>query len=187
MSKKMYLQEEKGITPRIFETLVEIAVVAALGLFLARYLFFSTETESRSMEPTIMPQSVVFADCLCFEFREPERFDVVTFTRVPGDQESGCLVRRIVALPGETIRIGKGVVYIDNEILDVSDYISEITSDGTAEFDFRLKEDEYFVLGDTPANSEDSRSSSVGAVKRSQILGKAWLSAKSLTEIGFIH
>lgn len=187
MQKKMYLQEDKGKVLKFFELLVQISVVCVLGLFMAAYLFFSTETESKSMEPTVMPESVVFIDRIRYLFREPERFDVVAFSRTAGDPESDRLVRRIVALPGETIRIGKGVVYLNGQEFDVSGYFSEITSDGIAETDIRLKEDEYFVLGDTPANSEDSRSSTIGAVKRAQIIGKAWLAAKSLTEIRLIH
>ena len=94
---------------------------------------------------------------------------------------------QVSALFSITIRIDRGRVYIDGRELDVSGFISEITSDGIAGDGIRLAENEYFVLGDTPANSEDSRSSTVGPVLRVQIVGKAWLSAKSITEFQLIR
>ena len=115
-----------------------------------------------------------------------ERFDVVTFTRSEDNSDS-LLTRRVIGLPNETVRIEKGVVYIDGKILEISDYFSDITSDGIAREGIRLKENEYFVLGDMPANSEDSRSSTIGVVRVSKIIGKAWLNAKSLTELSIIR
>lgn len=187
MKKKMYLVEDRPKFLTAAETLVEIAVIAVLGLFVALYLFYSTETESRSMEPTVPSGSVVFTDRCIYKLTEPKRFDVISFRRLQRGSDNDVLVRRVVGLPGETILIEKGIVYINGEKLDVSAYISEITSDGIAKESIRLSENEYFVLGDTPANSEDSRSSTVGKVLRSQIIGRAWLSAQSVTEIHIIR
>lgn len=186
-SKKMYLTEERGKAKPVFELLTEIAVVALLGLFLANYIFFSVKTESRSMEPTISPNSIVFVNRSGFVFENPARFDVVAFHRVRGDESSDILVRRIIALPGETIRISRGTVYVNGEALEVSPYVSEITSDGIAEKPIRLSENEYFVLGDAPANSEDSRSSTLGMVRREQMIGRAFLSARSITDFHLIR
>ncbi|MBR6405992.1 MAG: signal peptidase I [Lachnospiraceae bacterium] len=186
MKRKMYLVDNRPKFLSVLELFVQAAVIAVLGLFVARYLFYSTETGSRSMEPTVSPGSVVFTDRCIYRLTEPKRFDVVTFRRRERSMESDTLVRRVVGLPGETILIEKGVVYIDGRELDISPYISEITSDGIANESIRLSEDEYFVLGDMPANSEDSRSSTIGKVHRSQIVGKAWLAAKSITEFHLV-
>lgn len=185
MSKKMYLQDEKAVFIRILEFATEIAVVAVMGLFLARFLFFSTENSSKSMEPTVPSGAIVFSNRTAYAFLKPRRFDVIAFTRASVNED--ILIRRVIGLPGETVQIYRGVVTIDGEELDVSEYLSEITSDGLAENGFKLGPDEYFVIGDTPANSEDSRMSTVGAVKKSQIIGKAWLSATALTELSIIH
>ena len=184
--KKMYLTEERGKVKPVFEILTEIAVIAALGLFLAHYLFFSVKTESRSMEPTIQPDSVVFVNKSGYIFDTPKRFDIIAFNRVRGDASSDVLIRRIIALPGETVRISRGVVYVDGKELDVSGYVSEITSDGIAENTILLSENEYFVLGDAPANSEDSRSSTLGPIRKDQIIGRAYLSARSITDFHLI-
>ena len=184
MKKKMYLRDERPKFLSFLEALAVIMVTAALGLFLARTLFFSVKTESRSMEPTIMPETVVFVNRIPYSVREPERFDVVAFRRKSGAQD--VLVRRVVALPGETIRIYRGTVYINDEPLDTGDLLGEITSDGIADEGIRLAEGEYFVLGDTPANSEDSRSSTIGVVRRSQIIGKVWISFESITRFRLV-
>ena len=181
-AKKMYLTEERGNVKPVFEILTEIAVVAALGLFFAHYLFFSVKTESRSMEPTIRADSVVFVNKAGYSFDAPKRFDIVAFNRVRGDASSDVLIRRIIALPGETIRISRGVVYVNGEEVDVSAYVSEITSDGIAENTILLSDNEYFVLGDAPANSEDSRSSTLGPIRGDQLIGRAYLSARSITD-----
>ena len=186
MAKKMYLEDRRPVFLVVLEHMVQIALVSAVGLFIARYLFFSCSTESKSMEPTIVPDSVVFTDRLAYIFNDPERFDVVSFRRA-GEEDGNVLIRRIVALPGETVLISRGVVYINGEVLDVSAYISEITSDGIAGEEFRLGEDEYFVLGDTPANSEDSRSSTIGNVRRSLIIGKAFLSSTTITDFSRVR
>ncbi|MBQ1378153.1 MAG: signal peptidase I [Lachnospiraceae bacterium] len=186
MAGKMYITDSRPRFLSVLETLVQIAVIAVLGLFLARYIFYSHENLSKSMEPSIMPDSVVFINRAGYTIREPERFDVAAFQR-SDERSSDVLVRRIIGLPGETVRIYRGTVYINNEALDLSGYISEITSDGIAENGIRLQEDEYFVLGDMPANSEDSRSSTVGAVKRSRIIGKAWITFRSITEFNLIR
>jgi len=78
-------------------------------------------------------------------------------------------------------------VYINGHKLDVSKYTSEITSDGIAGDGLLLGDNEYFVLGDTPANSEDSRSSTIGAIDRELLIGKAWLTVKSVTELRLIR
>ena len=186
MARRFELDDSRSRVLYVFEILVQIAVVSVLGLFLARFLFFSTKSFSKSMEPTILPDSVVFINRSAYSMNEPKRFDVAAFTRNE-ERDSDILIRRIIGLPGETVRISRGKVYINDEELELSGMISEITSDGIASEGIRLSEDEYFVLGDTPANSEDSRSSTVGAVKRERIIGKAWITVKSITELKFIH
>ena len=185
MAKKIYLTEGKPLGIRILEVMTQIAVVAVFALFIAKFLFFSTENSSKSMEPTIPSGSIVFSNRLAYVFKGPSRFDVVAFSR--SEKSGDILLRRVIGLPGETVRIYRGTIYINDEVLDVSDYCSEITSDGLAEAGFRLAEGEYFVLGDTPANSEDSRMSTVGAVPAGRIVGKAWMTAKSITDLHFIR
>lgn len=190
VKKKMYLEEDRSKGSRIFEFIVEIAVIVAFGLFLTNFLFFNTENASKAMEPTIRQDSVVFSNRFAYAIGNPKRFDVVAFyrtDRMAGVNNRDILVRRVIALPGETIRIYRGRVYINGRELDVGPYLSEITSDGIAETEIRLNQNEYFLMGDMPANSEDSRSTTIGVVMRRQIVGKAWLYATTITDIHFIR
>lgn len=187
MKTKIYLYEDRGVFSRVLETLTELAVVAALGLFFAQYLFLSASTVSKSMEPTIEPESTVFVDRIVYNLKSTQRWDVIAFSRTDAREDRDLLIRRVIGLPGEEVRISKGIVYINGKQLDVSKYTSEITSDGIAGDALLLGDDEYFVLGDTPANSEDSRSSTVGPVRRERIVGKAWLAVKSVTEFRLIR
>ena len=80
-------------------------------------------------------------------------------------------VKRVVGLPGETIKIENGKIYINNkELKGFSE--EDILSAGLAAYDVELGEDEYFVMGDNCNNSEDSRVSNIGNIKRSQFVGK---------------
>ena len=85
-----------------------------------------------------------------------------------GDQ---FFVKRVIALPGETVKITKGKVYVNDK--EVKDYSKDHTTDSCElKGKFHLSSDEYFVLGDNRDNSNDSRYEDVGPVKRSKITGR---------------
>ena len=96
-------------------------------------------------------------------------------------------IKRIIGLPGETVRIRGGCVYINGEQLQEDygeDYIQE---PGLAGRDIVLGADEYFVLGDNRNASVDSRTDGVGLIKRDEILGKAWLRFYPFDKISLIQ
>ena len=126
-------------------------------------------------------------DKISYRVHEPERFDIIVFP--PRNDPSGKnYIKRIIGLPGETVRIDReGNIYINDEILNETYGLEVIEDPGIAGKDVYLGYEEYFVLGDTPANSEDSRSSTIGVVKSVQIIGKAWLNALSVTELSIIR
>ena len=92
-------------------------------------------------------------------------------------------VKRVIGLPGETVLITDGIIYVDGKAIDYPNLKSKYNLSGLAENDFVLGQNEYFVLGDNGDSSEDSRFKSVGAVKLSQIEGKVWF---KLSPFGFI-
>ena len=83
-------------------------------------------------------------------------------------------VKRIVGLPGETVEIKEGRIYIDGEEMKEDIYVSDIDYAGVAGEPLKLGEDEYFVMGDNQAGSDDSRMADIGNVKRNEIYGKVW-------------
>ena len=89
-------------------------------------------------------------------------------------------------MPGETIQIIDGEVYIDGQILG-EEYGTEVMQDaGIAEVPVTLGEDEYFVLGDNRNHSMDSRDSRVGILKREDLVGRAWVRIWPFSEFGVI-
>ena len=149
------------------------------ALVLAGVIFFTLQITVQSfvivgpsMEPGLQPDQRLLISKIAYAFHEPERGDVIIFH--PPDEQQVDYIKRIIALPGESVEIEEGIVYIHQNgnvyPLDES-YIKEPPN-----HDFRgdiIPEDEYFVLGDNRNNSRDSRDG--WTVKREDIIGKAWL------------
>ena len=102
------------------------------------------------------------------------------------NEENTYYVKRIIGLPGETVQIADGLIYIDGEVLQES-YGREVIQDpGLAAEPITLGEDEYFVLGDNRNQSSDSRDPSVGLIHRDEIVGRAWLRIWPLDSFGIL-
>ena len=101
-------------------------------------------------------------------------------------EENTYYIKRIIGLPGETVQVKNGEVYIDGEILG-EDYGAEAMEDaGIASEPIELGTDEYFVLGDTRNHSSDSRDPSVGVLRREDLIGRAWIRIYPFDEMGFV-
>lgn len=108
--------------------------------------------------------------------------DVVVFKR--DDQKTN--IKRIIGLPGETVQINGGYIYIDGERLVAEDNLDQVSLGGLAEEPVELGKDEYFLLGDNRDSSEDSRFVNVGNVRKDQIIGKVWLRVFPLIRVNLI-
>ena len=108
---------------------------------------------------------------LSYDLGSPKRFDVVVFER----EDKKPNVKRVIGLPGETVQIKNGQIYIDDKPLEADKGLGQVSLAGLAENPVVLDEDEYFLLGDNRDSSEDSRFVKIGNVKRRQIRGKVWL------------
>ena len=122
--------------------------------------------EGNSMAPSFLPGQYLLIDRTAYRLRPPRRGDVVTVQH-PGLDEKA-LLKRVVALPGERVTLWRGKVLINGQPIE-GPRLEEEETLGT---EWRLGDDEYFVLGDNPSNSLDSRR--LGPVKSRWIVGKAW-------------
>jgi len=139
------------------------------------------EETGYSMEPAITQGSSVLVNRIWYAVKEPERFDVVAY-RGENDEVQ---LKRIVGLPGETVQIIDQKLYIDGEqLFGASDYIDVIEIAGRASKSVVLGADEYFVIGDNPKRSQDSRFENTGNISREQIVGRAWFYLKSILDFG---
>lgn len=163
-----------------------IAVMCAVYLLIA-YVGQRTIVSGDSMVPTLHDQDNLIVDKLSYHFNDPERFDIIVF---PFKYAEGkYYIKRIIGMPGETVRIDEeGVIYINGEVLE-EDYGREVILPekiGLADEDIVLGEDEYFVLGDNRNNSSDSRVPQVGNIKREDIIGRAWVRIWPLRDFGLL-
>ena len=158
-------------------SLIAILIVAPIRIFIAQPFIVS----GASMEPTFHSSEYLIVDQLSYRFEEPHRGEVIIF-KYPKNP-STFFIKRIIGLPGETVEMRNGKVFIKNEmILDgfpiEEPYLKEETSDT---FTTTLGEEEYFVLGDNRKHSSDSRV--WGPLEKKFIVGKTFGRLLPITEI----
>ena len=169
----------------VFQWVFQTAVVLALAAVTAIFFFQSIGMQESSMEPTIQTGERFFVNQLAYKFGSPKRGDIIAITK-DGKENASIHIKRVIGLPGETIQIKEGKVYINGEVYKEDGDFSEISNPGLADEGISLKKDEYFVLGDNRNNSEDSRFAEVKNVKKKNIEGKLWFQAAPLNKIGFV-
>lgn len=157
-------------------TILKAALIFSILLFIfSNFLFRSIHIDGHSMEPTLSEGELAFSNIIALSTSDLERFEIV----VIGDEEEGQMVKRIIAMPNETIQFKDDKLYINGKYMEEpfldETYISTQTMNHRISFtqDFgpiTLQEDEYFVLGDNRLVSKDSRV--LGAFKTSAIIGK---------------
>ena len=179
---EFYVNEEPGLLRRIAAWVTDIIVVIAFACFTVYAFGTQIPVTGSSMQPVLKDGDVVLMNRLLYDFTSPERGDIVVFQR----EDQKLNVKRVIGLPGETVQIQNGRIYIDGSLLS-GEEDTFVASAGLAESPVLLGEDEYFLLGDNRDSSEDSRFANVGNVKRGQIAGKAWLKVFPMLEIGRIE
>ncbi len=172
-----FYQKKKKWNPALVRDIFEMTVGAVIAVFLAFVIVFSvgmkTSIVGDSMEPGLVSGQEILINRIVYRLSAPDRGDVIVF--LPnGNQNAHYYVKRVVGLPGETIQIREGRVYVDGALLAEDESYDSMADAGIAENELTLAADEYFVLGDNRNSSEDSRSGNIGAVRRDNIIGKAW-------------
>ena len=175
----------KEIIKELSRWLLYIVLIIALTWTVVTFAGQRTEVSGSSMETTLSDKDQLIVDKMTYRFRDPKRYDIVVFPYQY--QDNTYYIKRIIGLPGETVQILSGMVYIDGMRLD-EHYGNELMENpGIAEEPLILGEDEYFVLGDNRNNSSDSRASDVGLIHRKDLIGRAWIRVWPLSQIGVIH
>ncbi len=166
-------QHTKSIIWRI---IAPIVIVLFLFIWL-QASFQSFVVEGISMEPGLQGGQVILINKAAYWFGSPQRGDIIVF-HSPQDPDR-VFVKRVIGLPGETVKIEKGKVYIDGKLLLEPDSIIEDSRDYGP---VNVPPGHYFVLGDNRSNSSDSRNG--WTVPEGDIIGKAWLSVWPLSDWG---
>ena len=163
----------KNRVKEVLSMALYIAVVLCITFLVVRYVGQRTQVDGHSMENTLFDGDNLIVDKISYRFTDPKRFDIIVFPY--HYKEDTYYIKRIIGLPGETVQIRDGEIYIDGAILE-EDYGKEtMLTSGRAADQIQLGEDEYFVLGDNRNHSEDSRFDDVGNIERSEIIGRAFI------------
>lgn len=180
---EFYQDREQNRLHATVKWIVDIIAVVALACYTVYSFGSRVEVSGNSMTPVLNSGDVVLVNRLAYDLGSPKRFDVVVFLR-PG---SGYNIKRVVGLPGETIQIKENHIYINGELLETEEPLTLVTIPGVAEYPIELGNDEYFLLGDNRDSSEDSRFSTIGNVKKEQLVGKVWLKFEPYSDLGLIR
>ena len=172
-------EKEKSALYMFFDTIKFVAIGLLIGILLVVFVVQRNDVYGSSMEPTLHTGDAVFVEMISVYTGNFSRGDIITIDAkgMDGYAHEENLIKRIVGLPGETIKIADGKVYINGELLDESDYLpagtmTYVGAEGQARGydEITLGPDEYYCMGDNRGGSNDSRR--MGPFKKSQIDAK---------------
>lgn len=195
MARKAYFHKKarietkptvKKIIKEIVIWLLLIVLTITASYFITTNVFVKTAVAGVSMEPTLMEGQVVIVNKIEYYLKSPKRNDVIVYKQ-SNREHSYYEIKRVIGLPGETVKIKNGIIYINDEVLKEKIKTETIENAGLAEEGIKLDDNEYFVLGDNRNDSEDSRFASVGNVLRNEILGKAVAIEKPFTLVDSLN
>lgn len=177
-----YQEEEKNLLRRLLNWAVDIILVISVAWFTVYMFGTEVKIAGNSMAPALESGDTVLMNRLPMALFGPDRFDLVVFER----EDRKTNVKRVIGLPGETVQIKGGLVYIDGQPLEAENGLEKVALPGLAEHPITLDKDEYFLLGDNRESSEDSRFINIGNVKREQIQGNVWIRILPVIRFGWI-
>lgn len=160
----------------------DLAISIAASILIITFLYQPVRVEGTSMLPELQDQDRLFINKFVYRFEKIERGDVVVF-HYPRDPEKS-YIKRVIALPGDNLRIDRGRVYVNSRPLDES-YVPVQYKDFRSMSEEVIPAGEYFVMGDHRSISSDSRD--FGPVERGLIYGKAAFVYWPADKIGLIR
>lgn len=157
-------EEVKKMWLKRYDRFLSIILIVFVILFFIQKILCISKVSGNSMLPTYKNGQMVFVKDRYIT--HIKRNDVILF-RVNTEKVKSIYIKRVVGVPGDTIYIHNGKLYVNNE--EINDNLPNMNKAGLASVPLHLEDDEYFVLGDNRNNSNDSRN--LGAVKSSAIIG----------------
>ncbi len=159
-------------------TVSVLVVVAAVAVLVTTLFLPILQISGDSMSPTLKHDEIV----VLLKNSKFERGDLIGFY-----YQGKILIKRVIALPGDTVVIdAEGNVYINEELLKEPYVTEKSLGDCDLEFPYEVPGDGYFVMGDQRSNSVDSRNSVIGAVGVEDIIGRVFIRVWPLSRLGIV-
>ena len=185
-----HVEKTESSVPRFLLSLgVMVAIVVLITFALRTFVFVPYEIPSGSMEETIMTGDMVFSEKVSYYFRAPGRGDIVTFD--DPEVEGRTLIKRVIAVGGQSVDLRDGSVYVDGVKLDEpytlgkkSYPLSHTAADADVTFPYTVPEGELWVMGDNRTASQDSRY--FGSIPANTVTGRAALIYWPVSDFGML-
>lgn len=183
-TSKKISKKKNSLGRELVEDVIMVLVVLVVVFLIKNFILINAQIPSGSMENTIMTGDRVFGNRLAYRFGEPERGDIAIF-KYP-DDESELYIKRVMGLPGDTIEIRDGLLYLNHSEQPLDEpYLKETP---TGDFGpYQVPEGCYFMLGDNRNKSHDSRFWENTFVTRENVLAKAVFRYYPFNKIGTIQ
>lgn len=167
---------EKPKVIKFVVLLCEIVAVIALSYFVSYSFGYRIEMNGDSMETNFSAGDKLLVNRLIYHVRTPKKGDIIVFYP-SGNSFGNYSVKRVVGEPGDKVIIKDNILYINDTAYKTATIDDNIKDAGLYSTEGTVPRGQYFVIGDNINHSEDSRFSSIGTVKKSEILGKIWWNA----------
>lgn len=173
------LERKKAFRQALSSTVSVLLVVAALAVLIATLFLPVLQISGTSMEPTLYNGDII----VLFKTGSYDRGDLCSFA-----YENKYLIKRIIGIPGDSIEIdAEGTVYVNGTALEEPYVTDKALGECDLEFPYQVPDNHYFVMGDHRSTSIDSRSSVIGSVNQTQIVGRVLLRVWPINSISIIQ
>ncbi|WNR47039.1 signal peptidase I [Paenibacillus roseipurpureus] len=190
----MSATESKGtqVKKETWEWIKALIIAGVLVIVIRWFLFSPFIVDGDSMHPNFFTGERLIVNKIVYDIRDPKRGEVIVFHAPEGKD----YIKRVIALPGETVKVTGDKVFINGEEMHenyIQDAIDQAVKEGhpyNTLLDFpetKVPEGELFAMGDNRPNSKDSRTKSVGFVPYNKIVGRAEVIFWPVNKIRFIH
>lgn len=182
-------RRKKKINTRLLKEVAiwtgEILLTILIAILFVLFIGFRVSVVGPSMSPTLENGEKILVNRFVYKLFNPKPNDLIVF--LPnGNEKSHYYIKRVIAVPGDTVQIKDGVIYVNGEPFEEKVAVSAIENALLAEEELVIGEEEYFVMGDNRNNSEDSRYASIGNVQKEYIVGKAWCIISPWNKFGLL-